>query len=253
MHVFVLESLKTKDPKTGKAIHKFLGRENISSEYHQFTSITQLFDTLKHIETECLTKGLKPFVHFDCHGNGDGIAVITNGVNGELVQWAEILDQFIAIYRASNQGLVVCMSSCNGFHISRMVAMGKACPFDQLSGSLKKIPFGKSLQAYRLFYKRVFEGIPVFDAAVEIHHTAELSDVQFISANRATLWDLTYKGYVRDKLTPTALAAEKAELLAILYREFPNPSATQLNYIDQATSLNGKMQILADYQQTFLS
>jgi hypothetical protein len=253
MHVFVLESLKATDPRTGKAIHRYLDKQGIGNTYLQFASKQVLFEILAKVKNTVAISGELPFVHFDCHGNNDGIAVITDGKKGELVTWAEILELFIDIYKTSKQGLVVCMSSCNGFHISRMVAMGKACPFDQLCGSLKKISFNKSMEAYKFFYKNVADGMPVFDAAIAIHHAAGLTELEFLSANKYSLWNLMVKGYERDHMTAQGIAAQKAKLLAALKAEFPEPNPAQLRWIDEACSIAGLQAIISDRERMFFS
>jgi hypothetical protein len=253
MYVFVLQSLRDSEPKTGKAVHDFLDKEKIANEFHEFKSKCELLTLLEKIKNDCIQMNVQPFVHFDCHGNNNGIGIITDGVRGQLITWKEVLDQFIEIYRASSKGSIVCMSSCNGFSATRMVGMGKACPYDHIVGSLIKIPFRKSLEAYKRFYKAVAAGTGIFEAGVAIHNAQDLKALQMMAVNRDTLWNLMIRGYERDQLTPEALEARKAYLLTELKRTFPNPLPAQLAELDYACSEAGQRELLAVFERRFFS
>ena len=103
MKIFVLESLREKDPKTGMYIHQFLDKKGISNEFHTFKTKQELINLLNAIKIKSASEDFQPFVHFDCHGNENGIAVVRNDNTEELITWKEIREQFREIYMASKR------------------------------------------------------------------------------------------------------------------------------------------------------
>ena len=103
MHIFVLQSLKKNDPKTGEQIHEYLNTEHISNEFHYFKSKEELLNLLELVKVKAATGNLQPFIHLDCHGNDQGIGAVTSDENVEMITWDDILDKSIEIYRSSNK------------------------------------------------------------------------------------------------------------------------------------------------------
>jgi hypothetical protein len=91
MKIFVLESLKQNDLKTGQLIHNYLDSKAALNEYHVFKSKIELLDILNVIKIESASENLKPFVHFYCHGNENGIGAIKPDESVELISWGEIV------------------------------------------------------------------------------------------------------------------------------------------------------------------
>lgn len=254
MYLFVFESLRKSDPKTGQDVHDFLDKEKIANEFHRFNSKKELLDLLEIVKIKAASENIQPFVHFDCHGNQEGIGVVKLDATEELIPWEDVLDKFIEIYQASHKKSIICMSSCKGFNASRLVAKGKPCPYDHVCGSFEEIGFADTYKAYTRFYKDISSGTSVFDAAVAIHNVTDLKQIQFMAVNSQTLFKIMIDGYKSDQLTEEKLEARKAYLLDILKKNgYPFPNKLQLDYLDKACSIEGQHEILERYQEVFLS
>ncbi|HEY4326349.1 MAG TPA: hypothetical protein VGN20_20350 [Mucilaginibacter sp.] len=254
MYIFVFESLRKSDPKTGKEVHDFLDTEKIANEFHRFNTKKELLDLLEIVKIKAAAEKIQPFVHFDCHGNQDGIGAVKLDATEEFIPWEDVLDKFIEIYQASQKKSIICMSSCKGFNASRMVAKAKPCPYDHVCGSFEEIGFDEAYRAYTRFYKNISSGISVFDAAVAIHQSADLKQVQFMAVNSQTLFKIMIDGYKADQLTEEKLAARKAHLLEVLKKNgHPFPNKLQLEYLDEACSIEGQQEILDRYKEVFFS
>lgn len=253
MYIFVFESLRENDPKTGKKIHSFLEANEIPCEFHQYNSKEELYSLFELVKVRLSTEDIQPFIHFDCHGNSDGIGAVHIDKTEVFISWNDILDRFIEIYRASNKRLVINMSSCEGFNATKMVAKGKPCPYDHVCGSFEKIGFEASFQAFSKFYKAIFEGMEIFDAGVLIHSDPELQHLNFMAINSYTLFNNMIEKYKEEELSLEKLTARKAFLLQELKKKDPSPNKTQLEYLDNACSPEGQLEILEYYKQVFFS
>jgi hypothetical protein len=82
--IWVIESLRDGDLKTGTRLVEdqlSLARsryENLEVAHRRPTSKTELMKDLQTIRDEALFQGLYPFIHFDCHGDPNGLQT-TNG------------------------------------------------------------------------------------------------------------------------------------------------------------------------------
>ena len=253
MYIFVFESLRHDDPKTGKKIHSFLESNEIPCEFHQYNSKEELYSFFELVKVKLSTEDIQPFIHFDCHGNSDGIGAVHLDKTEEFISWNDILDKFIEIYRASKKRLVINMSSCEGFNATKMVAKGKPCPYDHICGSFEKIGFEPSFQAFSKFYKAISEGMDIYDAGLLVHNDPELEQLNFISINSYTLFNNMIDNYKKEELSQEKLAARKAFLLQELKKTDPSPNKTQLEYLDSACSPEGQLEILDYYEQVFFS
>jgi len=244
---------RTADPKTGELVHKFLDTENIANEFHRFASKQELLDLLELVKIESTTNQLQPFVHFDCHGNENGIGIVKTDGTEEFMPWSEIQDSFIEIFQASKKRSVICFSSCEGFNAVKMVGKQKPCPYDHISGSFKKVGFAEAYEDYAEFYTGIANGKEIFQSAVDVHNDPTYRAVEFMAVNSSTLFELMMKGYQADQLKQDVLDARKARLLSLLKLTFPHPNREQLNALDYYCSVQGQQVLLENFKEIFFS
>ena len=252
MKIFVLESLREKDPKTGKYVHEFLDTKGIENEFHTFNTKQELIDLLGTIKIKAASEDFQPFVHFDCHGNENGIAVVKKDGTEELITWKEIRTEFRNIYMTSKQKAVVCMSSCQGFNAVKMVAQCEPCPYDHVCGSFEKISFADSYNGYRKFYELILDGKTIFDAAVEVHNDDEFKKMKFLGINSKTLFKMAIDGYLEKECTEEKLN-QKKELYQRILGQYGTLNDNQKEYLEKAFSLEGQKVIIERCAETFFS
>lgn len=252
MKIFVLESLKQNDPKTGKLIHNYLDSKSVQNEYHVFKSKIELLDILNVIKIGSASENLQPFVHFLCHGNEDGIGAIKPDESVELITWGEISQAFREIYLASRQKSIICMSSCHGFNVIKLVSKCEPCPYEYVCGSFEKISFSDSYNAYTKFYSLILGGKPIYDSALEIHNDPAYSNLKFIGLNSDTLFKLTIDGYLIKECTEAKLAEKRERYRKIIENQGPL-NENQIEYLNKAFSIEGQKQILQRCAEIFFS
>jgi hypothetical protein len=252
MKIYILESLRQNDPRTGKHVRDFLNAKSFNNKFYEFKSKQELLNILDIIKVNSATEKVQPFVHFDCHGNENGIGVVKADNTEELITWSEISLAFRDIYLSSKQKSVICMSSCQGFNVIRLVSKGEPCPYDHVCGSFEKISFKDSYKGYTKFYDLILNGKSIHDAAVEVHQDIDFVKLKFIGLDSKTLFQLSINGYIKNECTEGKLRKRKEVLKKIVEAEGPL-NQQQIDYLDMAFSLEGQEQILERYAEIFFS
>jgi hypothetical protein len=251
--IFILESLRAKDPKTGEEVYSYLKSKKIESTFFCFKSVLELQNILTLIKVECSNSKKVAFVHIDCHGNEKGIGVVKDDESEELIKWDDLSDIFRSIYLATNRKSVICLSSCNGFNAMKMVAYNRPCPYDHICGSLEKISFSDSLKGYKLFYNLIALGKSIYDSAVEVHNNKNFKNLKFIGLNAKTLFQLAIDGYIKKECTIEKLEERKGRAIKELTDSGNRLSKEQISVLNISFSLEGQKEILNKYIDTFLS
>lgn len=252
MKIFILESLKQDDPKTGKLIHNYLDSKGAQNEYHIFKSKSELLDICEIVKIGSAAEKYKPFIHFYCHGNEDGIGAIKSDESVELITWGEISQAFRDIYLACKQKSVICMSSCHGFNVIKLVSRCEPCPYENVCGSFEKISFSDSYNAYTKFYDLILSGKSIHDSALEIHEDPTFPNLKFIGLDSKTLFNLTIDGYLKKECTQAKLIEKKEYCGKIIERRGPL-NKYQIEYLNYTFSLEGQKQILQNCAKIFFS
>lgn len=246
---YILESLRKTDQKTGNEI--YLAFKDKADFTHQpYSSKEELFNILKRIKIETEATGKRPFVHFDCHGNNDGIGVVNQDQSEELIGWREISDAFREIYKSSKKRAVICMSSCEGFNAIKIVSHFDTCPYEYISGSFEKIGFADSLNGYKLFYEQIINGEELVKAGIKVHQ--DFDKLKFICLSSAQLFEIAEKGYLKVKTTPEEIAKEKANTIAQAQLIMPLTEDVS-NYINYRYSDAGIAEYLQEWRRIFFS
>ena len=114
------------------------------------------------IEAIQASGGLIPIIHISAHGSMDSIQLSS----GETVEWKELRKLLAPLNTALKNGLLVCMSTCEGFAGSRMAMHpeDKDYPFFALVGNASKPLWSETAVAYLTLYHLIARGKPVAEA-----------------------------------------------------------------------------------------
>lgn len=252
MEIFILESLKIGDQKTGQQIHDFLDSKGLSNKFFEFKTKQELLDLLLYIKNISEMEKVQPFVHFDCHGDENGIGIVKANNSLELITWREISASFREIYIASEKKSVICMSTCKGFNAIKLVAYFEPCPYDYVCGSFQNISFNKSFLGYSKFYELLFNGKSIQISAMEIHKDPNLSELNFIAMDAHTLFKKAIDGYLEIECTQKKLA-EMKDITKNNLKQFGPLIKKQIDYLNEAYTLDFQKQIIKRYSDTFFA
>jgi hypothetical protein len=251
--VYVLQSLRNADPKTGEDIRDFLDAEGIIREFYNIDSEEAFKEALNEIAEDISSSIATPYIHFDCHANDDGIGIVHDNGDESFLPWREIRKHFRKTYVNSKKRTVLCMSCCEGFHVSRLVAHNEPCPFDHVCGSFEKIGFTDSFNVFSELYKLVNGGKSTYEASVNVSNRPEFAHVKFIGLNAYTLFKIAVDGYIKNHLTPQKLAEIKAIAINAVLKKFGEVNQLRMMEIDFLCSVEGQKVLLEDHANTFFS
>ncbi|WP_420606493.1 hypothetical protein [Novosphingopyxis sp.] len=72
------------------------------------------------------SEGLRPILHFDCHGSAeDGLAL----ANGEALGWDELAEALREINVATGNNLVCVFATCFGLHLGKTLTLSRPTPW----------------------------------------------------------------------------------------------------------------------------
>lgn len=120
------------------------------------SSDTGLLEALKYFHQEALA-GKRFMLHFVSHGNQQGIAA-----GQDFVTWATLRPFLQQIHSATQESLLLNMSTCKGLHGMKIVEIsGPPYPFFGLIGATQDLSVSDALEANRRMYEKWMTGMPV--------------------------------------------------------------------------------------------
>jgi hypothetical protein len=146
--IYVIESLKSTDKKTGKQLYDDLLSRKVYSipelecEYIYVNSKNEFTDAMEKIKNETQNNGKYPYIHFEIHGytrkiknfrNGYsqmGLAIINSkDDSGECLNWKELSGYLREINILTKNNLVISLAVCFGADIFGAIDCTKEAPF----------------------------------------------------------------------------------------------------------------------------
>lgn len=118
-----------------------------------------------------------PILHISAHGFSDGIQLSS----GENILWYQLRELLLPVNQALSGGLIVCMSTCEGFSGSRMamVPESKDHPFWAIIGNCAKPTWPETAVAFATLYHLIANG-RVITGAVEAMRIASGNSTFFV-------------------------------------------------------------------------
>jgi hypothetical protein len=230
-NIYILQSLEKTDPKTGELLSKALTGKIIN----EFTAIRNrdgLFIRLNEIISECTILNGYFVLHFDCHGNEDGIGLYDENNHQEFVEWEELRQAFRKMYELTHIKPLISLSCCKGFSAVKLLTRFEPCPFKEIAGSLIDVPFGDSVNGFYMLYQLLQSGMSLVEAGARVH--SDYPKLKFIAYPADHLFELGWVAYKESQLIDSKLKERKSNILAGIEKGqgFP-PTVIQIDLIDK--------------------
>ena len=144
-------------------------------------------------------EGMIPILHISAHGNSEGIQLSDTTV----IPWANLREFLAPINTALHNGLLVCLSCCEGYSGTRMAMFieDEGYPFYAIVANSEKPLWSDTAVAYSTFYHLLSKGEFIVDA---------VNAMQMASGNQ-TFWVETaeqsrqgYLEYIKKVNVPAA-------------------------------------------------
>lgn len=156
----IVESLGTKDFKSGEELHKYLaaaeGLANIPIEYVPCPSATAFFEILGKL-TVSASQGSTPLLHIETHGANDAAGLVFQ--DDSFLSWGELAARWVPLNRATGFNLLIVVAACFGAHfLLSDFKLRSASPFWGLIGPTDTTHGPELLGSFRTFYRNLLSG-----------------------------------------------------------------------------------------------
>ena len=212
--IWIVESLRENDSKTGRKLHEFLHDYSLANEldlnlnFVTPNSSDDFLGVLTQIK-EAVTNddSLIPLLHIECHGSIDGLWTSS----GECVTWEELRSYLVDINFACRNNLIVNVAACNGIYLIHTATKLERAPFWAVIGP-DSIVYGVSIEGgFQDFYRTFFETGNANNAIDALNATVDEADFQFVSAIR--IFTNAYRKYDADHCHGEGLEKRMAYLV----------------------------------------
>lgn len=104
--------------------------------------------------------GLRPLLHFDCHGSIDGLMM----ESGELLTWDELVDPLRKINVATHSNLVCVLAACFGLHFLKTLRLSEPSPWYVLIAPETEVTLDVLEARTRPFYEHLIKSSNINEA-----------------------------------------------------------------------------------------
>lgn len=137
LRIYILESLRSGDKKTGQDLKDNLRQiwyeqdiTDFDCQYYEVFNSNGLESLLERIKDEILKENKIPIIQFECHGSESGIQLASS----ELINWKDLFNHLRPINIASWNLLLLTLSMCNGDCVIRYIDPAQRAPFRAVIG-----------------------------------------------------------------------------------------------------------------------
>lgn len=154
--VWILESLRTDDRKTGKELQQAILkgesplRHSITTNFYTPSSRTEFLSALDQILSSAGT-GKLPILHIEAHGDEAGLQFS----NDDIIDWADLSKPLIAINDQLKGNFVVTVAACSGAYLARTVLHSMRAPFFAVLGPGSTLTDSELIEDYAEFYSEL--------------------------------------------------------------------------------------------------
>ena len=168
--IFVIQSLDNKkDKPTGKLLYDEviqyfkMRHSKIDSEFFDVQTIEEFNNVLFDIAIQC-SKGVRPVIHFELHGNIFGFSLI----QGRL-DWGEVYKALILVNIESKFNLFITTAICFSNFAMALLLPTLPAPFKGLLGSFEKMYDNDIYIQYNAFYTELLNTLDLDKALEEFY------------------------------------------------------------------------------------
>jgi hypothetical protein len=236
--VWILESLRDTDRKTGRALREaILDRDPLSKrcievQLRNPASRSEFFEALKEVLASA-NAGRFPILHIEAHGNPDGIRL----TNGEDIEWEDLASSFVEINQRLRGGLIITVAACSGAHMARTAFHSIRSPFFALIGPGEKIKGSELLNDYTEFYYE-FDKTRSLTKAGWALNAFKLSKGTYFSTTAMHTFKEQHKHRFSEVISPKELDERIEKFVVKLVRSDPSTDPDQARQLARDVIFN---------------
>jgi hypothetical protein len=200
--IYVIESLREEDTKTGTELYEDLlryhdGKDVLPTELYTVKSKNDFINVLETIKNKCKTESITPIIHLEIHGCEDGLEL---NPSQEFIRWEELYEHLSTINTLTGNNLFITLLVCCGAYLMKVIQPSKPSPFWGIVGSFDEIP-GEDvlLRRYHHFYGELLSSFDIHKALDRLNETDLSSSPKYKVINSEQTFVKAFYGYI-DKI-----------------------------------------------------
>jgi hypothetical protein len=228
--IHVIESLAPGQLRSGRELYESIllpathTHEGLQAEYHYIRTSAELDHVLGKVAEECAEKGRDPILHFEAHGDEQGLAL----ADGTHVPWTTLTPQLATINRACRMNLMVLAMMCNGWDLTVALMPNDRSPVFMLFGPPSELS-GLAIQdATQRFYSTLISTWDVNDALSSMNEGQPFEQWSIRPASAEILFCRVFRYYMQDLESGRTLQDRENKIVADMAK------ANKLTVVDTA-------------------
>ena len=213
--VYVIESLKSGDRKTGKELHDDLLRyeemkyDMLTVEYKPITSRAEWDTLMDEIAEDCEQNGSQPILHLEIHGEKTGKGLVFS--NKDFLSYDDMCPQLTRINIATHCNLFLTLAVCKGLFISAVNRLSKPMPFCGIMAAFDIIYEDDLAIRYNEFYDELFTSFELAKAYKRLLSANQCPSQCYRFIHADDLFCREYQRYIDDKCNPDVIKQRALE------------------------------------------
>ncbi|MCH8010367.1 MAG: hypothetical protein IIA61_00200 [Candidatus Marinimicrobia bacterium] len=209
--IFVIESLRNKDTKTGSDLYnKYLKLkvkqiQGLEAEIVMPKTKQEFIDFLERVSNEVQTTDLLPVFHIEIHGSPQGLEL----GSGELIEWMEMYPLLVDINTHIENNLLITLAVCCGNYLTSIILPTKRAPVWGLISIWEKAWDYDMAVSFKEFYDELlssFDGFFDGDKALEKLNEANPEiGYKYIFYSCQRVFRMAYKEHLAKNYTQEAI------------------------------------------------
>lgn len=201
--IYVIESLPADEIQTGTNLHndiinrRLWNHEKIESELCIINSKEEFYNLLNKIERQTLNSEVIPYLHFEIHGNPDGLFLNS----AEQINWYEIRLKLIKINTYSKNKLWISLASCHGAYLYINYSLVARAPFYGYIGSWKTINVEDLSASFERYFEKLLEDFNIEEAVEALNLYNPNLPVEYKLFNSRDVFIKAYNQYEANTYT----------------------------------------------------
>lgn len=154
-NIWIIEWLTSGDLPTGRLLHEWMqSRRPGWSAYFKCESKQDVLSAIEHATNLARNSRMSPVLHFEAHGNENGLGREYGDGHVEFLEWNEITKSLQKLNLVTRCNLVIVVAACIGFAGIKALVQGPRAPAVALVGPDASIMSDNLLSATKEFYSR---------------------------------------------------------------------------------------------------
>lgn len=212
--IVVIESLPKRAKKTGKALYddiiskRAFQIEGLTHEYIPVETRRNLTRALQRIADEVNKKGRMPFLHFEAHGQKNGMEL----QSGDFISWKELALFLRKINVATQHNLVISFATCFAGWVYLELDLDKRAPFFAFIGPFTEVSEHEIENGFTNFFDSLLTGVGMVESLICLNEGC-ITEPIFSFMDAETSLFKAYTHYKEDFSNPERFRGKVLELM----------------------------------------